>query len=126
VSRDFGFGLTYTRGEIRQVLGGDLSSYLPHRDGRVVCGCFRPDLNPDAPDVILPGRGPKIERWAQVFVTQRHFIPCFVKADTDAWEYVGRFCMRRVILSAAELRARAWAASRPPGDLSMVLYLRGE
>jgi len=60
--RDFACGQTYTRGEIRQALGGDLSSSLPHRDGRVVCGCFRPDLNPDAPDVILSGRGPGIER----------------------------------------------------------------
>src|SRR5207245_2801322 len=80
--------------EIPQGLVGDLSSYLPHRDGRVVCGCFRPDLNPDAPDVILPGRGPKVERWARVFATQPDFIPCFVKADTNAWEYVGRFCVR--------------------------------
>jgi len=117
VSRDFAFGQTYTRGEISRALGGDLSSYLPHRDGRVVCGCFRPDLNPDAPDVILPGRGPKIERWARVFATQRDFIPCFVKADTNAWEYVGHFCVRRVISDAAELRAegegRVQAAGGP-------------
>ena len=122
--RDFACRRTYTRAEIRQALGGDLSSSLPHRDGRVVCGCFRPDLNPDAPDVILPGRGPKIERWARAFATQRDFIPCFVKADTNAWEYVGRFRVRRVISDAVELRARARAASRPPEDLSMVLYLR--
>jgi hypothetical protein len=125
VSRDFAVGQTYTRGEIREALGGDLSSYLPHVDGRVVCGCFRFDLNPDAPDVILPGRGPQIERWARIFATQRDFIPCFVKADSNAWEYVGRFCVRRVISDAVELRARARAASRPPEDLSMVLYLRG-
>jgi len=123
--RDFACGQTYTRGEIRQALGGDLSSSLPHRDGRVVCGCFRPDLNPDAPDVILSGRGPGIERWARVFATQREFIPCFVKADTNAWEYVGRFCVRRVISDVVERKARARAASRPPQDLSMVLYLRG-
>ena len=77
---------------------------------------------PRRPDVILSGRGPGIERGARVFATQREFIPCFVKADTNAWEYVGRFCVRRVI---SELRARARAASRPPKDLSMVLYLRG-
>jgi len=123
--RDFVFGQSYTRGAIRQALGGDLSSSLPHWDGRVVCGCFRPDLNPDAPDVILSGRGPGIERWARVFATQREFIPCFVKADTNAWEYVGRFCVRRVISDVVERRARARAASRPPKDLSMVLYLRG-
>jgi len=32
--RDFVFGQSYTRGAIRQALGGDLSSSLPHRDGR--------------------------------------------------------------------------------------------
>ena len=90
-----------------------------------LCGCFRPDLNPDAPDVILSGRGPKIERWARVFATQRDFIPCFVKAATNAWEYVGRFRVRRVISDTVELGARARAASRPPKDLSMILYLRG-
>jgi hypothetical protein len=126
VSSDFAFGQTYTRAQIRAALGGDLWSFFPHRDGRVVCGCFRPDLNPDAPDVILPGRGPAIERWAHVFATQRGFIPCFVKEDTDAWEYMGRFCVRRVISDAAELGARARAAYRPPGALSMVLYLRGK
>jgi hypothetical protein len=47
-----------------------------------------------------------------------------VKADTNAWEYVGRFRVRRVISDAVELMARARAASRLPEDLSMVLYLR--
>ena len=111
--RDFAFGQTYTRGEIRQALGGDLSSSFPHRDGRVVCGCFRPDLNPDAPDVILSGRGPKIERWAQIFATQRDYIPCFVKADTNAWEYVGRFCVRRAFLEARDGAVGADAADEP-------------
>lgn len=122
----FAFGHTYTRGQIRAALGGDLSSDFPHRGGRVVCGCFRPDLNPDAPDVILPGRGPAIERWARVFVEQPGFIPCFVRVHGDAWEYVGAFRVRRVISDAAELGARARAASRPARALSMVLYLRGK
>ena len=30
--KDFVFGQSYTRGAIRQALGGDLSSSLPHRD----------------------------------------------------------------------------------------------
>src|SRR5207247_2745571 len=107
--RDFGFGQTYTRGEIRQALGGDLSSSLPHRDGRVVCGCFRPDLNPDAPDVILSGRGPKIERWARVFATQRQCIPCFAKAATNARETEGVIsrCVAKTRAPRSTERARA-------------------
>ncbi len=42
---------TYTREEIHEMLGGDMQSYLPHKDGKVVCGCFRLDTNPDAPNV---------------------------------------------------------------------------
>ncbi len=76
--------------------------------------------------VVLAGRGPRTGRWGGVCATEGEFIPGFGKADTHAWEYVGGFCVRRVISNAVELRARARAASRPPQDLSMVLYLRGE
>src|SRR4051812_28910981 len=41
---------------------GGLQDYLPHINGRVVAGCFSKDLNPQAPNVILPGTGPEIER----------------------------------------------------------------
>ena len=60
--RIFELGQAYTRPEIRAAAGGGLQDYLPPADGVVVCGCFNPDLNPDAPDVILPGFGPGIER----------------------------------------------------------------
>ena len=122
----FAVGRTYTRAEIRAVLGGDLSSELPHRDGCVVCGCFTPGLSPDAPDVILCGREPETARWAKVFAAQRYFIPCFVQAGITAWEYVGRFVVRRVITDKAQLKARAKAASRKINDVSTVLYLLGE
>jgi hypothetical protein len=34
-------GETYSRVEIQKALGGSLDDYLPHQDGRVVCGCFK-------------------------------------------------------------------------------------
>ncbi len=123
---DFAVGQRYTREEIRTALGGDLESELPHRDGRVVCGCFAPGLSPDAPDVILCGRDPEVVQWAEVFATQRDYIPCFLQAGITAWEYVGRFVVRRVISDKAQIRARAKAASRRMNDLSIVLYLLGE
>ena len=84
-------GSLYSRDEIHAELGGGVQDYLPHRDGKVVCGCFTPDLNPDAPDVILAGDGPEIIRWARVFAAQRLFVPVFMKVRTNEWEYVGRF-----------------------------------
>ena len=49
-------GQSYTRQQIHdKVGGGSLQSYLPTRDGRVLCACLRLDTNPGAPEVILPG-----------------------------------------------------------------------
>jgi len=42
-------GNQYSRRQIHDLLGGGIQSYLPHKNGQVVCGCFRKDLNPLAP-----------------------------------------------------------------------------
>jgi len=81
----------YTRREIADTLGGGVQDYLPHHDGQVVCACLTPELNPEAPNVILAGTGPDIIRWAEVFAKQRDFVPVFLKRATNAWQYVGRY-----------------------------------
>jgi hypothetical protein len=40
---------SYTRDQIHEEVGGEKVSYLPQKEGRVVCGCFSPDSNPEAP-----------------------------------------------------------------------------
>jgi len=55
----FALGMRYTRSQINAALGGGVQAYLPTKDGRVVCGTFRLNTNPDAPRVVLPGFGPR-------------------------------------------------------------------
>ncbi len=86
---------TYTREEIHEMLGGDMQSYLPHKDGKVVCGCFRLDTNPDAPNVVLVGDGDNIYAYSQVFCEQKHHIPIFIKEDFNCWRYVGDYRVRK-------------------------------
>lgn len=88
-------GSLYTRDQIHARLGGGLQDYLPHKNGRVVCGCFRTDTNPDAPEVILPGIGPDIQKWARVFRNQKNPIPVFIKKESNGWEYVGDYKVDR-------------------------------
>jgi hypothetical protein len=75
----FQLGKHYTREEIHDEVGGGTEEYLPTKQGRVVCGAFRPDANPDAPMIILPGLGPKIEKTADMFAKQAGAIPVFLK-----------------------------------------------
>src|SRR5947209_6540621 len=72
-------GRTLQRDELHELLGGGTQEYLPTKNGRVVCGCFRPDANPDAPMIVLPGFGEKIERTAEIFANQGGAVPIFLK-----------------------------------------------
>ena len=66
----FRIGHHYTRNQISDELGGSAQYYLPMVDGQVVAACLKPELNPDAPRVVLPGRGGIIESSAEQFAAQ--------------------------------------------------------
>jgi hypothetical protein len=121
----FAMNHLYTRQEIAAALCGDEQSYLPHHQGRVVCACLVREFNPDAPAVILPGLGPDIVQWAEVFAGQREFVPVFIKRATHAWQYVGNYHVAQRCQDQDQI-ARWGEVSNRAGDLSMVLYLERE
>ncbi len=95
MSQNFSLGTKYTRAYIAGVLGGDPISYLPQDStGRVVAGCYRPDLNPDVPDIVLPGSGNQIESSAREYCNGRYAIPTFVKLTENEWIYVGMYFVK--------------------------------
>jgi hypothetical protein len=114
-------GECYTRRQIHEALGGSMQSYLPHRDGRVVCGCFTRDLNRDAPSEILVGDGPEIRRWAEALASQREAIPVFLKKGTDRWEFVGLWSYVDRSADPEAIRIKKERTGRT--DISMILKL---
>jgi hypothetical protein len=98
-SMAFALGRMYTREEIHQALGGAIQTYLPHREGRVVCGCFDPGahMNPHAPEEILFGEPfptPAIDETARMVFRQGQngeTIPVFLKRGSRKWEYIGEY-----------------------------------
>jgi len=125
VEEVFEEGKLYTRSEISSLVGGNPQQFLPMRGGRVVCGCFRRDLNPDAPRKVLVGLGPQRERSARYAVDQGSALPIFVKeeeeADNRSWEYVGRYCATRYQTDGPELQRAAADAGREP--IAGILHL---
>jgi hypothetical protein len=112
----------YTREGIHQALGGSKEEYLPTKSGRVVCGAFRPDANPDAPLIILPGFGPKIEAAAELFSAQQSAVPIFLKRGTNKWQYVGDFRVQRLSKDPQDITQHEKRANRRE-TVSMILYL---
>jgi 5-methylcytosine-specific restriction protein A len=94
-------GESYTRDHIHEVLGGEKVSYLPQKDGKIVCGCFSTDANPEAPYVILVGGDDEggespVERKARILEAQDEPIPVFLKRASNDWVYEGNFRLQRV------------------------------
>src|SRR4051794_28738604 len=89
-SRPFDRNRLYSRAEIANLLGGGtVQSYMPTKGTRVLAGCFRTEVNPDAPRIVLVGIGPRIERAARLLMEQKEPIPVFLKRASKAYEYVG-------------------------------------
>jgi hypothetical protein len=114
-------GFHYTRRQIHNELGGSIQEFLPHKNGSVVCGCFKPDLDPDAPYEVLPGNGPNIIHWANQFYEQRTAVPIFLKRGTNHWEYAGNWRANGIVTEPTEIAKREQRTGRT--DISMILRL---
>jgi hypothetical protein len=85
-------GKYYSRNEIYGMVGGgSKQSYLPERDGKILCGCFDPKLNSKAPCEIDAGNGPKVLGGAKRLAENGNSIPVFLKRKSNQWEFVGDY-----------------------------------
>ncbi len=81
----------YTYDEIRKMTGaGSTQTYLLSNGKRIVAGCFDPEINPNAPNLVYPGPGPIIMSSAERVVLQRTPIPVFLKED-GGYRYQGDY-----------------------------------
>lgn len=117
-------GHTYTREQINAIVGGGVQSILPTKNGRVVCGCFKLDTNPDAPEEVLVAAGPQRENSARTVVLQQTTIPVFVKGEVGEWEYKGLYRATRYLHNEHPLLADEARAKRP--DVAGILYMAKE
>ena len=122
-NQNFEKGICYSRDEIFKILGGSKQYYLPIRNGHVLYGAFRKDLNPDAPKVVLPGTGTIIEKSARIFATQKEPIPVFIKYDISKWKYMGDFVVKKLSEDPKVIKDHVAKTNSKRTDITMVLYL---
>jgi hypothetical protein len=117
----------YTRSDIHAQLGGSMQSYLPTVNGQVVAACLKKseDMNPKAPDIILPGTGEVVQRTAQQFEKQNYAVPTFIKREVGHWEYVGNYKVVRQSFDTQEIAKHSKDANRMD-DVTSVLFLTEE
>ena len=118
----FKCGDIYTRKEIHEIVGGSLQAFLPHKDGQVVCACLRNDLNPEAPEIVLVGKGPKVRDCGNALCKQSEPIPIFTKEDVNAWKYVGEYIVEDWSEDPTKIKSQKKRARR--NDITRIIYLK--
>jgi hypothetical protein len=119
----FDIGSEYTRDEIHAQVGGSKQSYLPTKNGAVVAACLTHDLNPRAPQVILCGRGARIEPAGDLLASQPFAIPVFLKRGVNRWEYQGLFRPTTSHTSGPKFDGFVAGSGRPVAEVSRVVVL---
>ena len=117
-------GQIYTHDFICKTFGGDAKggTYLPQSRQTILCGCFTTVLNPEAPECVLVGDGPRILSKAEKLAAQGGSIPVFLKTGTNQWIYKGEFEVTGFSKNSADFEAKAVAADR--NDVAAALFFR--
>lgn len=110
----------YSRAEISALLGGSVRTFLPHRDGVILAGCFSRKLGPHAPREILVGSGPGVERAAELFCAQATPVPVFME-EPQGWMYQGEYRVGHWTADPAVLATYAREGGRD--ELTRVMFL---
>jgi hypothetical protein len=92
------------------------------REGHVVCGCFRRQYNPDAPEILLPGDLARITEPAELFCRPSFPIPIFIFEPGSDWIYQGDFQVENWTEHTAEITLHNKRANR--NDISRVVFPR--
>lgn len=110
-----------TRKKLTEVVGAGGDSCFLHKDCVVVAIAMDPHKNPNAPNIILVGRVPQKERYAELFRQSGGFVPTFVKEAVDQWKYVGRYRALTIENAPTVIKPHSQKSGRNDilGDLSL-------
>ena len=120
----FTINCNYTRAEIHAQLGGSTVSCLPTNHGAIVAACLSKKFSPQAPHVMLCGKGARTTPVSELFTRQTSAVAVFVKSASNRWQYRGRFVVDASFVSGAQFEGFIAGTSRSVASVSYVVLLK--
>jgi hypothetical protein len=99
--------------------GGD--DYIRTKNNVVKGLALTRRLNPDAPEVVVFGKGPRIVARAKRFLESGVAVPAYIKRHVDRWQYLGQY--RAIEIRTDALALSHFGRTRPPGSVAGALVL---
>ena len=79
-----------TAKELQEITaGGD--GFIRTKNNTVKGLAVTTTLNPEAPEIVVVGKGPNIEKNAQRYLEQDEYVPLYIKQAVNQWSYAGDF-----------------------------------
>lgn len=72
-----------------ELAGGD--SYIRTKNNIVRGLAVTTDKNPEAPEIIVVGKGVRIIANAKLFLEQQQYVPVYVKQSVNTWRFLGSY-----------------------------------
>ena len=116
-------GNEYTRQEIHNAFGGSKVSCLPTSGGKIVAACLSKSFSPDAPSVVLCGKGPRTGRVSELLTVMEGVVPMFIKQAASRWQYRGFYRVNKSFSSGSAFNAFIAGSGRSAGSVSHVVLL---
>ncbi len=114
---------TLTTDELAKVLaGGD--SYIRTKNGEVKGLAVTTDKNPEAPDIIIVGKGPRKISNARLFLETGLFVPVYVKQSVNSWKYLGNYKADRYLQDINTIEK--YRKDREAENIDGILFLTQE
>jgi hypothetical protein len=105
----------------KDTAGGD--NFIRTKGGLVKGLALRLDLNPDAPTVVIVGKGAQREARAKKLLGITTAIPAYMKRGVNDWEYIGDY--RAIAYRTDKATIRRMSKYRKPNTVAGALYLEG-
>lgn len=102
-----------------RLAGGDF--FIRTKKGEVKGLAVTTRYNPEAPEVIIVGKGPQIEARAELFLKSETTVPLYIKQGTNAWAYRGEY--RATSFSRDPAVIEQYRRHRSADDLAGILFL---
>jgi hypothetical protein len=104
-------GKLYSCREQSAMHGGNIQRTAPGRDGKITLLRVKPQLNPDAPQIIdwagpQEGREPDDER-VHMLKEQHDLLPFYLRRGNNQWEYMGLYRVADISSDASSTAERS-------------------
>jgi len=114
-------GEIVSRVKLSEYVGAGGQSCILHKKNTMVALAMKPELNPDAPNVLLVGKGPKKEKYAKILLADGNHGPVFTKKASNQWENCGEFKAEKIDHNRQLITLQSQRCGRR--DIWGVLYL---